>query len=105
MRGFDLWLAALKKSAEVAGFAHTGVALRAIRRPAVWVEVSWFLILPLSLTACILCPVSARRTRRARYAESGNAYKRETTISLTMAGGVGFVIVAYLLLVVAFHRS
>jgi basic amino acid/polyamine antiporter, APA family len=104
MRGLDLWLAALKKSEEVVGVAGAGVALNAILRSEAWWEVSWFLILPLSLTAFILCPVSVRRALRAKSAETGNSYNREITISLTVAGGIGFIIVTYLLGVAIFHQ-
>ena len=104
MRGLDLWLAALKKAEEVAGFAGAGVAPGEIFRSEAWWEVSWFLIIPLSLTAFILYPLSIRRALRAKYAEAGNNYNREITISLIVAGVIGFIIVTYLLGVAVFHQ-
>ncbi|MBI3798920.1 MAG: amino acid permease [Deltaproteobacteria bacterium] len=103
MRGFDLWLAAFKKAEEVASFTQAGVAFAAILRPESWLEVSWFLILPLSLTAFVLCPLTIRRAFRAKAAETGDRYKREITMSVAVASVVGFTTITYLLSVAVFH--
>ena len=104
-RGFDLWLEALKKPEEVPGFARAGDALAAILRLESWMEVSWFLIIPLSLTALVLCPLSLRRALRAQYAETGDRYRGVTTTSSIVASVVGVTIIIYLLFVAVFHQS
>src|SRR5262249_44506338 len=94
-RGFDLWLEAFRKPKEVAGFAQAGAALAEILRPEPWLAVSWFLILPLLLTGFVLCPLTIRRALRVKDA-TGNGYKRETTLSLTVASVVEVIIIIYL---------
>ena len=98
-RGFDLWLEALKKHAEVTGLTRAGVAVAEVLRPEPWLELSWFLIIPLALTVCVLCPIIVKKALRARRAENINHYSGEITLSLTVATGLGIAITAYLLLI------
>jgi len=62
MRGFDLWLEAMKERHSV------GAALGDVMKLGPWLEVSWFLIVPLALNAFILCPIIIARALRARKA-------------------------------------
>lgn len=105
MRGFDLWLEALKKPAEVVGSTRAGVALTEVLRPESWLELSWFLVIPLALTAFVLCPIIIRRALRAKQAGVSDSYRRVTLSSLSVASVVGVTTVAYLLLVAMFHQS
>ncbi|HEV8712486.1 MAG TPA: amino acid permease, partial [Candidatus Binatia bacterium] len=105
MRGCDLWLEAWKKSEEMPGSTRAGVALAEVLRPESWLELSWFLVIPLALTAFVLCPIIIRRALRAQYAGVGDSYRRVTLSSLSVASLVGVTTVAYLLLVVMFHQS
>jgi APA family basic amino acid/polyamine antiporter len=61
-RALDVWLAAAK-GAPGAGALST---LPAIFRPGPWLEVSWFLIVPLAINAFVLCPIIIRRALRSR---------------------------------------
>ena len=98
-RGFDLWLEALKQHDEVTGLARAGAALAEVLRPEPWLELSWFLIIPLALTVCVLCPIIIKRALRARCAGNTNEYSGEITLSLTVATGLGIGASAYLLLI------
>ena len=64
MRGFDVWLEAQKAGAETGVRASS--ALGEVFRLAPWMEVSWFLIVPLALNAFVLCPIVIKRAMRAR---------------------------------------
>jgi len=66
MRGFDVWLDAIKAREELGGGASkmTG-ALGDVFKLAPWLEVSWFLIVPLALNAFVLCPIIIMRSLRA----------------------------------------
>jgi hypothetical protein len=60
MRGFDLWLDAMKEK-------HSAVtAFGDVMHLGPWLEVSWFLIVPLALNAFILCPIIITRALRAK---------------------------------------
>jgi basic amino acid/polyamine antiporter, APA family len=87
MRGFDIWLEALKVKDE------TGSALDAVMRAGPWMEVSWFLIVPLALNAFVLCPIVIRRALGANR-EGGKA-----SASLAIATILAVVSLSYLLLV------
>jgi len=71
MRGFDVWLDALKTREEMAGVSKMASALGDVFRSAPWLEVSWFLIVPLALNAFVLCPIIITRALRAGR-EGGN---------------------------------
>jgi hypothetical protein len=70
-----------------------------ILRPETWLEPSWFLVIPLLLNTCVLCPIIIQRTLRARREEGGRPDKRLTTINLVVAGILGVTAIAYMLLV------
>jgi APA family basic amino acid/polyamine antiporter len=61
-RAMDVWLAAAKQVPEAAALS----TLPAAFQPGAWLEVSWFLIVPLAVNAFVLCPVVIRRALRAR---------------------------------------
>ena len=93
MRGFDLWLEALKNT------ERTGSALGEIMKLGPWLDVSWFLIVPLALNVFVLCPIVFKRAMAAR--ASGKADRRASSISTSMvlAAIVAIVGIIYLLLV------
>ncbi len=92
MRGFDVWLEAVKTS------EGTTAAIREVFRVAPWMEVSWFLIVPLALNAFVLCPIVIKRALRA--GREGGAVGREgvTSSSLVVATVLAVGTVVYLLL-------
>jgi len=65
MRGFDIWLEALKTRKDITGSAKLTAALGDVFTSAPWLEVSWFLIVPLALNAFVLCPIVIMRALRA----------------------------------------
>jgi basic amino acid/polyamine antiporter, APA family len=100
MRWFDLWLEGLKTHAGLAGTEKWGAAFSHSLNTSSWVEVSWFLIVPLLLNLLVLCPIVALRAVRARR-EGGAAGRGQiTNVSLAISGVIAVAIVAYLILVI-----
>ena len=91
MRGFDVWLEAQKAGAETGVRASS--ALGEVFRLAPWMEVSWFLIVPLALNAFVLCPIVIKRAMRAR--REGAAV---TSSSVVIASALIALTLIYLLL-------
>jgi len=100
LRGVDLWLEALKKPEEMTGITRAGLALAEVLRLEPWLELSWFLVIPLALTAFVLCPIIIGRALRARQEKGGDGYLGMPTTSLAVAGILEVVAVAYGLLIV-----
>jgi APA family basic amino acid/polyamine antiporter len=84
MRGFDLFLLAMKDR------TFLGALAEAFRLRS-WLEVSWFLLVPMVLNAFILCPIIVKRILR---------YQKNTGETLT-AGLIGSMVTAVVLPVVS----
>jgi APA family basic amino acid/polyamine antiporter len=95
MRGFDVWLGALKEQG-----ASATSALRAVFSRGPWFEVSWFLIVPLVLNALVLCPIVIRRAMNAK--RDGVRVGGGTIVT---AGIVTIGTVLYLVLVAAHNMA
>ena len=91
MRGFDVWLEAQKAGAEAG--ARASSALGEVFKLAPWMEVSWFLIVPLALNAFVLCPIVIKRAMRAR--REGAAV---TSSSVVIASALMVLTLIYLVL-------
>jgi len=91
MRGFDVWLEAQKAGAEAGVRASSALGEVFTLRP--WMEVSWFLIVPLALNAFVLCPIVIKRAMRAR--REGGAV---TSSSVVVASVLMVLTLIYLLL-------
>ncbi|MFY9554121.1 MAG: amino acid permease [Blastocatellia bacterium] len=98
MRGFDVWLEALKARADMSGLSKMTAALGDVFRLAPWLEVSWFLIVPLALNAFVLCPIIISRALRAGRAEGNEGQSGITTSSLIIAVVVAALTVIYFVL-------
>ncbi len=96
MRGFDLWLGAMKERHSV------GAALGDVMHLGPWLEVSWFLIVPLALNAFILCPIIITRALRARK-EGGTA--STANVSLLIAVLIAVLSAGFLLMVALSYSS
>ena len=99
MRGFDVWLGALKTHEEATGFSKAAAALRDVMHTGPWVEVSWFLIVPLALNAFVLCPIIFRRATHAKEASASIS-----AASRAIAAILGLAIIAYLAMVWMHNR-
>ncbi|HVF91991.1 MAG TPA: amino acid permease [Blastocatellia bacterium] len=104
MRWFDLWLEALKEHKDLAGTAKGGAAFADSLRASSWVDVSWFLIVPLMLNLLVLCPIVAQRALKARREGGAAGHGQITNISLVISTVIGLAILAYLILV-GLHRA
>ena len=99
MRGFDVWLGALKTHEEATGFSKAAAAFRDVMHAGPWVEVSWFLIVPLALNAFVLCPIIFRRAAHAKEASASIS-----ATSRAIAAVLGLAIIAYLAMVWMHNR-
>ena len=83
MRGFDVWIEAAKTE---------GVSpLSRVMTLEPWLELSWFLIVPLALNVAVLCPIVLLRAMKAKKASSG--------ASIAIASALGVLTLIYLVLV------
>jgi basic amino acid/polyamine antiporter, APA family len=103
MRGFDVWLDALKSREAMGGASKTTSALGDVFRSAPWLEVSWFLIVPLALNALVLCPIIIRRALRAGR-EGGNEGQAGITASSLMVAIVLLVLTLIYFLLLLKHN-
>ena len=101
MRGFDVWLAALKKHESLAGMAKASAALTDALRAEPWLEPSWFLIVPLALNAFLLCPIIIRRALRARREGGDSRQAGMTTTSLIVGVTMAAATIIYFALIAA----
>jgi len=104
MRGFDIWLEALKARANMAGVSKMTAASGDVFISAPWLEVSWFLIVPLALNAFVLCPIVITRALRAGREGGNKGQPGITSSSLIIAIVLAVLTVIYFLLV-ARHNS
>jgi APA family basic amino acid/polyamine antiporter len=101
MRGFDIWLEALKKHADSA--SKFTLALGDVFTSAPWFEASWFLIVPLALNAFVLCPIVISRALRAGREGGSKSQPGLTSWSLIVAIVLAAGTVVYLVLLSRHH--
>jgi APA family basic amino acid/polyamine antiporter len=125
MRAFDVWLMAHKWMAAIQDptanadameslskaepwltslTANAGAPIANVFRLAPWLELSFFLIVPMALNALVLCPIIIRRAMRARADGAAEPYASKAATSMAVATIVALVSIGYLLMVVLHHR-
>jgi hypothetical protein len=104
MRGFDIWLEAMKAHEESSGSAKMASAFSDVFKSQPWLEVSWFLIVPLALNAFVLCPIVVIRALRARREGGAEGRAGITAMSLVVAIVVAVLTVIYFLMVSSHPR-
>jgi hypothetical protein len=65
-RGLDLYLLAYKAAGDLPWTERAAAGIAALGRPEPWLEVSWFLVVPLVVNGLYVCPASLRRCLRSR---------------------------------------
>jgi len=103
-RGFDIWLEALKSRENSSGASKMTSAFGDVFTAGPWLEVSWFLIVPLALNAFVLCPIVIARALRAGRQGGNEGQAGITTSSLIIAIVLAGATAVYLL-VLAKHHS
>jgi APA family basic amino acid/polyamine antiporter len=103
MRGFDVWLDALKTHEDMSGAAKIMAAVSDVLKTAPWMEVSWFLVVPLALNAFVLCPIVIARALKAGREGGNEGQAGATASSLIIAIVLAAVSVVYFLLL-AMHN-
>lgn len=104
MRGFDVWLNAVKARAGTGDVSNTTGALGDVFRLAPWLEVSWFLIVPLALNAFVLCPIVITRALRAGRKGGDEGQAGITSASLIVAIVLTVVTVVYFVMLAKHNR-
>ncbi|HJQ26236.1 MAG TPA: amino acid permease [Blastocatellia bacterium] len=125
MRAFDVWLVAHKwmvaaqdpaANADAMATlskaepwltslgAKAGAPLASVFSAAPWMEVSFFLIVPLALNAFVLCPIIIRRALRARADGARGDYAAKAMTSIAVASVVALISIGYLLMLVLRQR-
>jgi basic amino acid/polyamine antiporter, APA family len=99
MRGLDLWLEATKSGTDSAPKSSMA-ALADVMHVAPWLELSWFLVVPLALNAFILCPIVINRALRAKKEGAGERYSGALAASIVVSAVLGVGSIIYLLLVI-----
>jgi APA family basic amino acid/polyamine antiporter len=90
-RGLDLWLEALRHHQHL-----SGAATAALTSAGAWLGVSWFLIVPLAVTAFVLCPTIALRARRAAAQACDGNVAATARAAQVLAAGLAALTLAYL---------
>ncbi|HST22970.1 MAG TPA: amino acid permease [Blastocatellia bacterium] len=98
MRGFDLWLEALKNT------DRTGSAIGELMKLGPWLDVSWFLIVPLALNVFVLCPIVLKRAMATRASGKADRHASNISVCMAIAALVAVVGIIYLLLVVLHNK-
>ena len=98
MRGFDIFLEALKAREQ------TAAALADVFRSGPWMEVSWFLVVPLALNAFELCPIIIGRALRAGRRGGATVQAGITSVSLIIAIVLAVATVIYFLMLATHNR-
>ena len=99
MRGFDIWLEAMKTHQESSGSAKITAAFSDVLKSQPWLEVSWFLIVPLALNAFVLCPIVVFRALRASREGGAEGRAGITAVSLIVAIVLAVLTMIYFLMV------
>jgi basic amino acid/polyamine antiporter, APA family len=99
MRGFDIWLEAMKAREEMRGMAKVNSSFTDVLKSAPWLQVSWFLIVPLALNAFVLCPIVVIRALRAGRAGGAAGRAGITAFSMIVAIILALLTVIYLSMV------
>jgi len=94
-----VWLEALKAREDLVGGSKMMAAIGDVFKTAPWMEVSWFLIVPLALNAFVLCPIVIARALKAGREGGNERQAGATASSLIIAIVLAAVSIVYLLLV------
>jgi len=65
-RGLDLYLLAYTAAGDLPWTDRAAAGITALAQPAPWLEVSWFLVVPLAVNGLYICPTALRRCLRSR---------------------------------------
>ncbi len=97
MRGFDLYREAYRSLTNLAGWERFTTAFQHVFQAKPWMEMSWFLVIPLALNALIMCPLIIRRASQAIGQSKAD---KESRASWMVASLVCVASVIYLVLVI-----
>jgi APA family basic amino acid/polyamine antiporter len=101
MRGLDVWQERLTAHEDLSTWGRAGAALSDLFHAGPWVEVSWFLIVPLALNAFLLCPIVIRRAMTALH-EGGGGRPGQVRASLGVACALTATTILYFALLAAY---
>jgi hypothetical protein len=91
MRGMDIWIEAAKNQS-------AGI-LSQVMSTAPWLDVSWFLVVPLALNGFLLSPIIIRRANAAKRTLTDPAITASATRSIVIASVIAVGTAGYLALI------
>ncbi len=97
MRAFDLYRLAHNEFAGLSGWARVSASLQRAFSTEPWLQMSWFLVIPLALNALVLCPLIIRRSRQANSLSEADKRSR---LSSQVASVVAVLSLIYLAVVI-----
>ncbi len=97
MRAFDLFRKAERSLTQLAGWERFTTALHMTFQSKPWLQMSWFLVIPLLLNTLIMCPLIIRR---ASQASSQSETDQKTRTSAVIASVVGVLSLIYMIVVI-----
>ncbi len=100
LRGFDLWVEAAHGLQATVDPGPTWATLGAVFQLEPWLDVSWFLLMPLMLNVFVLCPLVLRCAWRVKFMGDETVDKRRAVIGAAVAALLGFLGILYVALVV-----
>jgi APA family basic amino acid/polyamine antiporter len=96
-RGFDVFRMIHRGLTHLTGGEKFVTSLHAVFQAKPWLELSWFLVIPLLLNTVIMCPLIIRRAAQATRI---SAQDRRTRVSSVGAAIVGLLSLIYLVVVI-----
>jgi APA family basic amino acid/polyamine antiporter len=96
-RAFDLHRVASRGLTHLAGWEKFTAALHAVFQIKPWLEMSWFLVIPLLLNTLIMCPLIIRRASEAATMSEKDQRTRASSVG---AGVIGVLSLIYLAVVI-----
>jgi len=96
-RAFDLHRITSRSLTHLAGWEKFTTAFQAVFQAKPWLEMSWFLVIPLLLNTLIMCPLIIRRASQASALSDKDLRTRTSSVG---AGVIGVLSLIYLAVVI-----
>jgi hypothetical protein len=94
MRGFDVFRMTHRSLTDLAGWEKFTTTLHAVFQAKPWLEMSWFLVIPLLLNAVIMCPLIIRRASQATSMSEKDQRTRASSVGASIVGVLSLIYLA-----------
>jgi hypothetical protein len=93
-RAFDLHRIASRGLTHLAGWEKFTAALHGVFQLKPWLEMSWFLVIPLILNTVIMCPLIIRRASEAATMSEKNQRTRASSVGASIVAVLSVIYLA-----------